>query len=110
MTKLEIQELLATNDRAVCRAVVAIYKRQTAAEKGAKHTLKANGVGFNSADSRFLSLEASKLLVGGYMPNQAHVDAMRNCIMKYSGQLLEIAAAHEAERNLQQLLQSTTTL
>jgi hypothetical protein len=108
MTKLEIQELLATNDRAVCRAVVAIYKRQTAAEKGAKHTLKANGVGFNSADARRLSHVAENLLKYDGLPNKAILDDMRHRIMKYSGQLLEIAAAKEAERNLQQLLNVTT--
>jgi len=51
-TKSDIVELLMTNDRAVGRALVVLYGRQTSTEKEAQCTILNNGVGFTGADAR----------------------------------------------------------
>lgn len=101
-TKESIQELLATNDKAVCRAVVAIYKRQTASEQRAKDTQVENGIGFNAADARYLSAVAEEIIAWEYLTPKNLFDS-RQRIMKYSGQLLQIAAENESNKLLQQL-------
>lgn len=110
MDKESIQELLRTNDKAVMRAVVAIYKRQTAAEQGAEETLLENGVGFNAADAKRMTAYAKVILMNpSYEMYPPSLEDARQRIMKYSGQLLEIAAANEANRALQQLFAVPST-
>lgn len=93
-TRDSIRALLQSNDRAVQRAIVAIYRRQTATEQNAQETLEDNGIGFNAADARILTGYA-QMLLKGHPLLPAELGEARQRILKYGGQLLEIAAARE---------------
>lgn len=92
MNKQEIIELLRVNDRAVERAVVAIFRRQTEDEKVARATKHSNGVGFNGPDSKICSYYANWVLSGRRLTGN-HLDKCRERMYKYAGQLEEIAAS-----------------
>lgn len=86
-----IQSLLECNDRAVCKALVAIYERQTEHEKCIGQTKEHNGVGFSAFDAEFLSSLAEQVKTRGTLsPRQ--LELARKKIKSYWRQLLEIAA------------------
>ena len=89
-TKEEIITLLDTNDKAVVRALVRIYERQTAAEQSAEQTTDANGVGFNGPDSRILTYRAKYAIRTGSLSGN-HLTDTRERIKKYWKQLLSVA-------------------
>lgn len=90
-SKDHIQFLLQTNNKAVERALLQIYARQTAYEKRANDTQLHNGVGFTAYDGEFLSEMAVKCeRYNGLTERQLAV--VRRKMMKYWKQLLEIAA------------------
>jgi hypothetical protein len=90
--KEQIKELLRTNDRAVQRGVLAIYKRQTEAEQDTLSTKENNGVGFNGLDAEIMSSFAQRINRGISLTEKQMVYA-RKIILKYSGQLMAIADA-----------------
>jgi hypothetical protein len=51
-TRTEIEEMINTHDRAVERAMVAIWERQTADEQETQGTRHHNGRGFASTTAR----------------------------------------------------------
>lgn len=77
-------------DRAVMKAIIAIYNRQTEDEKKAEDTKHHNGVGFSSADARLGTYYARHLL-GGKALTGKHLERARTMAMKYRGQLVDIA-------------------
>ena len=86
----EIRNLLEESDKAVARAILAIYGRQTASEQSTETTSESNGVGFNGVDAPFLSSLAKFYEEKGYLsPKQ--VSYGRKKIRKYAGQLVNIA-------------------
>lgn len=90
-SKEAIQTMLATNDKAVCRALVAIYSRQTEHEKCIGQTKEHNGVGFSAFDAEFLSSLAEQVKTRGTLsPRQ--LELARKKVKSYWRQLLEIAA------------------
>lgn len=89
--KEQIIEMLETNDRAVTRAVIAIYQRQTLDEQASQHTLKSNNVGFNSSDAPYLSYCAKYAMEKEVMLSGKHLEKSRTRIRKYWKQLLDIA-------------------
>lgn len=93
--KDNIQRLLAENDRAVARAVTAIYARQTEDEKRSEATLKENGVGFNQADARRGAYYAGYISTAGRLTGR-HLEIARKMMMKYWRQLAEIANEKQA--------------
>ena len=95
-TKESIIALLETNDLAVGRAVVAIYQRQTQDEKTAGTTKVHNSIGFNGPDSRYLSYVATYAQRNDCRLSGKHLQKARAKIIKYAGQLLDIAKAKEA--------------
>jgi hypothetical protein len=91
--KAAIQKLLATNDRAVDRALIRIYERQTQDEKSAETTNHSNGRGFTGADAPFLTrLAKSCLRYNGLTEKQRYY--VRRKIAKYWRQLVEVAEAN----------------
>lgn len=90
-TKEQIINLLDTSEKAVTRAVVAIYKRQTANEQQTKTTKERNNVGFNQVDANYLSYCAQYALKSGKCLSGKHLERARLKIKKYWAQLLEIA-------------------
>jgi hypothetical protein len=89
-TKESIQQLLDTNERAVYKALLAIYSRQTAAEQAGHHTREVNGVGFSRFDAPFLTdMVRGYMRYGSLTPRQ--LAPTRNKMKRYWRQLLEIA-------------------
>lgn len=89
--KDNIQKMLDENDRAVCRALVAIYERQTEHEKCIGQTREHNGIGFSAFDAEFLSSLAEQVKTRGTLsPRQ--LELARKKIKSYWRQLVEIAA------------------
>jgi hypothetical protein len=89
--KESIQELLRASDAAVARAILALYARQTEAEKAAEHTKVENGVGFNANDAPFLTSIAKALPKWNNHMTPRQLAKARPMVMKYHRQLAEIA-------------------
>lgn len=88
--KESIQELLKSNDKAVARAVLAVYRFQTEAEKSTQTTRDSNGIGFSAFDAEILSDFAEKLKRGLTLsPRQ--LELARKKMLKYHRQLVLIA-------------------
>jgi type IV secretory pathway component VirB8 len=94
-TEQSIIELLNSSDKAVTRAVIAIYKRQTEDEKVTHDTKHTNGIGFNSADARLLSYCAQYAQKNNCDLSGKYLTTARKRIVKYRKQLLQIANAGE---------------
>lgn len=111
-TKERIQHLLATNDLAVERAIVAIYDRQTQDEKDVNAARHDNRRGFRSNHANTGSFFARIILKGWKQdrlagrPRQVHLNPeklakARRIAMQYHRQLCEVANVKEeaAARN-----------
>jgi len=103
ITKDQIVELLNTNDKAVGRALIALFNRQTQGEQVSEATRNLNGEGFTPADAHMGSSMAKFYAARGYLterqlsywrkPNAKGVPR----ICKYAGQLLIVAKAKVLE-------------
>lgn len=91
-TEEEIKALVQTNDEVLYGALKKLYERQTADEKREGHTKACNGVGFNGADSAFLSSVAEFLLKRGFLTYKQKA-CVRRKLVKYNKQLTRIANA-----------------
>jgi hypothetical protein len=85
-----IRNLLSTNNRAVERAIVVLYERQTEDEKHESKTRHLNGVGFSGAHSRLGSYYARWILSGKSLGGK-HLVRARAIVLRYCGQLCDIA-------------------
>ncbi|RWI35518.1 hypothetical protein [Mesorhizobium sp.] len=90
-TKETIQELIRTNDKAVAKAILALYARQTESERSTEHTQVENGMGFNRLDAPFLTSIAKALPRYGNHMTPRQIAKARPMLLKYWRQLLEIA-------------------
>lgn len=90
--KDNMKDILAKYDDQVCKAIVKIYEYQTADERVCHETKENNGVGFNGADAPIMSSFAEFYMKRGFLsPKQLMI--ARKKIMKYAGQLANIANA-----------------
>ena len=89
-TKDDIRKLLEESDKAVARAILAIYGRQTDTEPAIGETTEQNGMGFNGVDAEFLSSLAQFYTAKGFL-SVGQLKYGRKKIMKYAGQLVDIA-------------------
>lgn len=90
-TQDEIKQMLITNDRAVERAIVAIWNKQTSIEKSNQVTQEHNGVGYSAFDAGFMSSLAERLTWHQRGLTAKQISAARKVIVKYSHQLTLIA-------------------
>lgn len=67
LTGTDIVKLLETNDKAVARALVVLYERQTADEKVTQGTRHDNGLGFRPCHARMGTSMAEFYLRNGYL-------------------------------------------
>lgn len=88
--KDSIVALIERNDRAVERAIVAIFDRQTIEEQCSEVTMNHNGVGFTAAHAKLGSYYA-KWVKRGKRLSGSHLEKARAIAKKYHRQLLEIA-------------------
>jgi len=98
-SKESIQALLLSNDKALARGIVAIYKRQTQAEQAVGATKEDNGVGFTGVDASILSSFATQVLKGWTLSIKQKVIA-RKKMPKYWKQLAEVAMENDHKRML----------
>ncbi len=89
-TKEIIKDKLKTDDKWVCRGIVAIHNFQTAEEQNSEATLEDNGVGFNGVDATLLSSFAKGINQYGGLTDGQMVYG-RKKMLKYAGQLAKIA-------------------
>ena len=89
-TEAAIVSLLQNNNRAVERAILAIFARQTEDEKSTECTRHENSRGFSAADARTGSYLARWILGGNHL-NGKFLDKGRKIAVKYRKQLLEVA-------------------
>lgn len=97
-TKERIAHLLRTSDRAVERAMVAIYDRQTQDEKQVSDTRHTNRRGFTAAHAKRGSYFA-RWVLGGRRLSGHHLDRARQIALHYTAQLAEVANV-KAQREL----------
>lgn len=90
-TKESIQQLIKTNDAAVARAILALYARQTDAERSTAHTSVENGIGFNKIDAPFLTSIAKALPRYNMHMTPRQLATARKMLPKYWRQLLQVA-------------------
>jgi hypothetical protein len=97
-TKEIIAALLVNNDKAVYRALIVLFERQTADERDAGETNHLNGMGFNGRDANFgTSLAKQVIRWQDGLTNYAHpltmpqMQAARKMLRKYAGQLAKVA-------------------
>lgn len=89
-TKESILALLESNDLAVQRGIVAIWKRQTDEEQRTLQTHEHNNVGFSGFDAELLSSFVEQLQRGKlWSPKQWEIARKR--VRKYAQQLADIA-------------------
>jgi hypothetical protein len=108
-TKSLIIELLATDKRAVARALVVLNKRQTADEQASQHTRYQNGRGFRPCHAKMGTSMATFFLKFGYLSDRqiaywrVPMKDGKTRIEIYAGQLAEAAQikASEAMRRLE---------
>lgn len=91
-TETEIQYYLKTDKKFVIRALFKMYDRQTVSEKNCKQTKIINNVGFNKPDGHKLSSFVEFYNKRGYFTDK-QIGFVRNGLMKYAGQLTNIANA-----------------
>lgn len=104
MYKQDIINLLATNDKAVARALVVLTERQTVDEQIDENTKHLNGMGFRPCHARMGTSMAKFYERNGYLsPKQIaywrkpQKDGKAR-IAIYASQLLEIAQAKAAKK------------
>lgn len=95
--KAEIHSLLLNNDKAVIRALVCIYQRQTEDEQREQETKHSNTIGFRANDAKYLTMAAQWALRTGTL-DDFHMQKVRAKIMHYWRQLVEIAEEKNARR------------
>jgi len=93
----QIVQLLRTNDRAVERAILAIYRRQTQDEQVISHTRHSNNVGFSAAHASKGSYYARWIMSGRSLTGH-HLNKARTMAIMYRRQL-----ADEAQKRTEKL-------
>ena len=94
-TKESIQHLIRTNDRAVERAILAIFARQTTDEQAQQVTRYTNHRGFRSNHASKGSYYA-KWVSSGRRLSGKHLDNARKIALQYHRQLVEVANKKES--------------
>ena len=91
-TEEEIKAYVQTNDKVLYGAIKKLYNEQTADEQAAGQTKHYNNVGFNGADSKFMSSIAQFLIRNGFLTEKQKF-AARKRMIKYTKQLTKLANA-----------------
>jgi len=99
-TSTEIRHLVETTNRGVERGILAIYARQTEDEKSLGDTKHLNGRGFSGAHARLGTYYAKHILSGGHLTGD-HLFKARKLVLRYIGQLVEVANTKEAKKVLE---------
>lgn len=95
-TKAEMRRKLRNSNKVLARSIAALYNLQTQDERATKRTVKKNDLGFNSADAEFLTSLGEQAWsayrdTGKFLLTTAQLDAAREPMLKYAGQLADVA-------------------
>lgn len=82
----EIRRKVATDPRWACRAVLALYRRQTLGEQHAGRSVHQNSKGFNGVDAKILTSFAKQMLKG-YTMSAKQMAIIYKKMPKYAKQL-----------------------
>jgi len=85
-TEEMIKELIANDNLAAAKAMMRIYRAQTAEEKAGHTACKTNGIGFNKFDAAFMTPIAKAYEQYGNL-YQSSFDTCRKIMPKYSAQI-----------------------
>lgn len=85
VSTLKVQ--LAKDEAKAVKALVTIYKNQTATEKAAEYVISRNGIGFRQSDAKFLSSLAEKV-VKGVRLSEKQMYYVKKCMPVYARQLI----------------------
>jgi hypothetical protein len=86
----EIEDMLRSNDRAVERAMVAIWERQTMDEQVTQNVKHSNNRGFSHWSARSGTYYAEWVRKGGRLTGK-HLDKARKIALHHAGQLTDFA-------------------
>ena len=90
MNKAQIISLLMSNDRAVERAMVALFQRQTVGEQRTSSTTESNGRGFNAFHAERGTYWAKWVMSGRRLTGK-HLVGARKMACHYARQLSELS-------------------
>ncbi len=90
-TPERVKELLQADDKAVGRAMVALFERQTSDEQASESTKHHNKRGFSAFDAGAGSYFAKWVMSGRQLTGR-HLDKARRVALRYVKQLSSIAA------------------
>jgi hypothetical protein len=93
-----IKSLLDSNPKAVERAVVAIYRRQTDDERQQETTRHHNNVGYSAFHAPLGSYYAKWVLAGRHLTGR-HLERARCMMQRYAGQLYQIIQARQGQES-----------
>jgi hypothetical protein len=97
LTKEFIRTKIAQDNRWAIHGLKALYARQTSEEQSTGTTSEDNHMGFNGVDAPFASSLVSQLEAGRFL-SEKQMAALKKMLMKYAGQLLQIAEANTTEK------------
>lgn len=95
--KSRITTLLLTNDKALHKAIIKIYERQTADEQAYGATLVYNNIGFNGVDAQIMSSFARQLMEKGFLSPKQKAIALKK-MPKYWAQIKQLIEEKEAKQ------------
>lgn len=87
-TRSKVQALIDARDDAAIRALLAVYAKQTDAEKNLDHTSEENSMGFSKFDAEILTSFAKQYNRSGYL-TEKQMAICRNRMKRYWKQLLD---------------------
>lgn len=89
-TRTEIEIMLNTNDSAVERGIVAVWKRQTQEEQTSETTRHKNGCGFSGWTAKSGTYFANWINSGRHLSGK-HMTKARKICLHHAGQITDIA-------------------
>lgn len=89
-TRTEIESLIESNDRAVERGILVLWRRQTADEQNTQETRHTNGRGFAAWAARSGTYYANWINSGKRLTGH-HLQKARKIAMYHVGQIVEEA-------------------
>jgi DNA-directed RNA polymerase subunit RPC12/RpoP len=107
-SRIEVEQLLRTNQKMVERSLMKMWALQTSSEQDSKETQFINGCGFNKPDGVVLSRFVENLQRYGSFKSDKQVAYVRKKLLKYVGQLTKIANGQIEEPKNPQAFRSAT--
>lgn len=92
-----IKQLLRTNDAALYKAAVLIYRNQTEEEKIRGESIDHNSIGYNRWDATYMGMIA-RSVIGGETLSQRQLERVRRILPKYWRQLMAMSKQKLRER------------